>query len=371
MPVQAQSIGELQNKQKEINNSLNSNQNALSKNTALKNSTVNKLKEINDNIHNTESKILSLNNQITEQQAQIDKTNKQIEESQLKLEKAQNTLKDRVVTIYEEGNVNYLDVLLQAKSFSDFLTQFEYLTYISKKDRAIVVEIEDVKKNLETQKSTLESQMNTLSSLKKDQETVQALLQQQQSEQTKIYKQLESNEEALKEKIASMEAASQNIGQQIAQLQAEAARAQGSATFSNSNKAPVIYSGSGGWPAPASRVITSRYGPRVYPFGGYDFHLGIDIGAPYGSPVVSFRDGTVILAAYHWSYGNYVVVDHGNGLSTLYAHMSSINTNVGQHLSQGQQLGSVGSSGSSTGAHLHFEVRINGLTVDPAPYLGV
>ena len=97
----------------------------------------------------------------------------------------------------------------------------------------------------------------------------------------------------------------------------------------------------------------------------------MDIGAGYGTPVVAYQGGTVIIATYHWSYGNYVVVDHGNGLSTLYAHMSALNVSAGSKVSAGQQVGAVGSTGSSTGPHLHFEVRINGSTVDPAPYLGI
>ena len=134
----------------------------------------------------------------------------------------------------------------------------------------------------------------------------------------------------------------------------------------------VTSAGSGVWPAPASHTITSNYGGRSYPLdGSYNYHLGTDIGASYGTPVVSYQAGTVLIASYHWSYGNYVVVDHGNGLSTLYAHMSALTVSAGQSVSAGQQVGLVGSTGSSTGPHLHFEVRINGSNVDPAPYLGI
>ena len=191
------------------------------------------------------------------------------------------------------------------------------------------------------------------------------------------------NEAAIKETIAAMQATSDEIGKKIAALQAEeeakkaaaaaaANQANGAVTTTGTSDYTVTAAGSGVWPAPDSHTITSNYGGRSYPLdGSYNYHLGTDIGASYGTPVVAYQGGTVLIASYHWSYGNYVVVDHGNGLSTLYAHMSALTVSAGQTVTAGQQVGQVGSTGSSTGPHLHFEVRINGSNVDPAPYLGI
>ena len=123
------------------------------------------------------------------------------------------------------------------------------------------------------------------------------------------------------------------------------------------------------WPLPSSHYITSGYGPRYGPFFGSEFHMGYDIAGSYGAGVVAADGGTVVKAAYHPSYGNEIVIDHGNGLQTRYAHNSSLNVRVGQRVSRGQVIAYCGSTGDSTGNHLHFEVLKNGTHTNPAPYL--
>ena len=327
-PLFAESISDLQDEQATIKNSIEEKQGELDSNSSQKSETVAKIKEISDSINATQQKIASFTSQISDQEAAIAETNAQITETEAKLAKAQESLNDRLVTIYKDGNVNYLEVLFQSEDFSDFLTRFEYLSYITKRDKNLVEEVKSVKAQLETQKATLEQQLASLNALKSEEEGVKALLEEQQSQQESVYAELEKDEAAIKETIAAMQATSDEI--------------------------------------------TSNYGGRSYPLdGSYNYHLGTDIGASYGTPVVSYQAGTVLIASYHWSYGNYVVVDHGNGLSTLYAHMSALTVSAGQSVSAGQQVGLVGSTGSSTGPHLHFEVRINGSNVDPAPYLGI
>lgn len=384
-PLFAESISDLQDEQATIKNSIEEKQGELDSNSSQKSETVAKIKEISDSINATQQKIASFTSQISDQEAAIAETNAQITETEAKLAKAQESLNDRLVTIYKDGNVNYLEVLFQSEDFSDFLTRFEYLSYITKRDKNLVEEVKSVKAQLETQKATLEQQLASLNALKSEEEGVKALLEEQQSQQESVYAELEKDEAAIKETIAAMQATSDEIGKKIADLQAqeEAKRAAAAAAANQSNGAvtaaaadassyEVTSAGSGVWPAPASYTITSNYGGRSYPLdGSYNYHLGTDIGASYGTPVVSYQAGTVLIASYHWSYGNYVVVDHGNGLSTLYAHMSALTVSAGQSVSAGQQVGLVGSTGSSTGPHLHFEVRINGSNVDPAPYLGI
>lgn len=384
-PLFAESISDLQDEQASIKSSIEQKQGELDSNSSQKSETVAKIKEISDSINATQQKIASFSTQITEQQSAIDETNAQIAETEKKLSKAQESLNDRLVTIYKDGNVNYLEVLFQSEDFSDFLTRFEYLSYITKRDKEMVEEVKAAKAQLESQKATLEQQLASLNALKSEEEGVKALLEEQQSQQESVYAELQKDEAALKETIAAMQATSDEIGQKIADLQAQEAakRAAAAAAANQSNGAvtaatsdpssyEVTSAGSGVWPAPASHIITSTYGGRSYPLGGgYNYHLGTDIGAGYGTPVLAYQGGTVLIASYHWSYGNYVVVDHGNGLSTLYAHMSALTVSAGQSVSAGQQVGLVGSTGSSTGPHLHFEVRINGSNVDPAPYLGI
>lgn len=380
-PIAAKSISELQDEQSSVKNSIEQKKSELDNKAAQKSETVAKMKEINDSINATEKKIASFSSQISDQQASISKTNAEIAETEKKLAIAQEDLNNRLVTIYKEGNVNYLEVLFQAEDFSDFITRIEYLSFISKRDKEMVDEVSNVKAELDSQKLILEQQLESLNALKSEEESTKGLLQEQQATQKSVYAELEKDEAAIKENIAIMQATSAEIGNQIAALQAQAqaqAQAQQQASGNNTTGSTTngsinnTVAGSGVWPAPASRIITSTYGGRAYPIdGSYNFHLGLDIGAGYGTPVVAYQGGTVIIATYHWSYGNYVVVDHGNGLSTLYAHMSALNVSAGTQVSAGQQVGAIGSTGSSTGPHLHFEVRINGSTVDPAPYLGI
>lgn len=379
-PAAAKSISELQNEQNSVNNSIEKKKEELDNKSTQKSETVAKMKEINDSINATEKKIATFSNQISDQQANINETNAQIAETEKKLAKAQSDLNNRLVSVYKEGNINYLEVLFQSEDFSDFLTRFEYLSFISKRDKDLVDEVSATKAQLDNQKATLEQQLQSLNALKAEEEGIKGLLQEQQATQKSVYAELEKDEAAIKENIAVMQATSAEIGNQIVALQEQAA-AQQAAQQQAAGGAPVAPSagniqnsaaGSGVWPAPASRTITSTYGGRAYPIdGSYNFHLGLDIGAGYGTPVVAYQGGTVIIATYHWSYGNYVVVDHGNGFSTLYAHMSALNVSAGTKVSAGQQVGAIGSTGSSTGPHLHFEARINGSTVDPAPYLGL
>lgn len=383
-PMFAESISDLQDEQASIKNSIEQKQNELNSNSSQKSETVEKIKEISDSINATQQKIASYSTQISDQESAIAETNAQISETEAKLADAQKSLNDRLVTIYKDGNVNYLEVLFQSEDFADFLTRFEYLSYITKRDKDLVEEVKSVKTQLESQKATLEQQLSSLNALKSEEEGVKSLLEDQQTQQQNVYAELENDEAALKETIAEMQAASDEIGQQIATLQAEeeAKRAAAAAAANQANGAvtttasssdyTVTSAGSGVWPAPDSHRITSNYGGRSYPLdGSYNYHLGLDIGASYGTPVVAYQGGTVLIASYHWSYGNYVVIDHGNGLSTLYAHMSALTVSAGQTVNAGQQVGQVGSTGSSTGPHLHFEVRINGSNVDPSPYLGI
>ncbi len=371
LSLSAETVNDLQNEQASVNSSIEQKKAELDSKTTLKNETVAKMKEINDSINATEEKISSYNAQIADQEKTISDTNKKIAETEKKLTESKKALDDRLVTIYKEGNINYLDVIFQSESVSDLLTRVEYLAYITKKDKEIVDEVSGIKTELDAQKATLEQQLNALNALKADQEDVRALLADQQTQQQSTYSALQKDEAALKENIAAMQAKSDEIAAKIVSMQKDAITYENLKPY-ETDKYEVVVAGEGIWPAPDSHVVTSSYGGRDYPLdGSYDFHLGTDIAANYGTPVISFKGGTVLIADYDWSYGNYVVVDHGNGMSTLYGHMSALYVSAGDTVAAGQQLGDIGSTGSSTGPHLHFEVRINGAVVNAASYLGI
>ena len=173
--------------------------------------------------------------------------------------------------------------------------------------------------------------------------------------------QINAEQDALYDILEDLEAESKALNSEIKRLQAEQAAKNGTNT-----KAPGAYL----WPCPSSHTITSNYGYRVHPVtGAKKLHSGMDIGASYGAAVVAAASGTVIMSKYYGGYGNCIIIDHGGGVSTLYGHMSSLVAKTGQKVSAGETIGKVGSTGVSTGNHLHFEVRINGSTVNPANYV--
>ena len=167
-PLFAESISDLQDEQASINNSIEQKQGELDSNSSQQSETVAKIKEISDSINATQQKIASFTTQIADQESAIAETNAQIAETEAELEKAQTDLNDRLVTIYKDGNVNYLGVLFQSEDFSDFLTRFEYLSYITKRDKNLVEEVKSVKAQLESQKATLEQQLSSLNALKSE-----------------------------------------------------------------------------------------------------------------------------------------------------------------------------------------------------------
>ena len=156
---------------------------------------------------------------------------------------------------------------------------------------------------------------------------------------------------------------------ELLQLQAEEAAARAEAIRRSSGGPANYVGGEMGWPCPGYTTITSPYGNRTHPtLGVYKLHTGTDIGAPSGAKIVAMNDGTVVTAAYNSAYGNHVIINHGGGIQTLYAHASSLAVSAGQSVTRGQTIAYVGSTGYSTGAHLHFEIIKNGGTVDPMSY---
>ncbi|MBR4945172.1 MAG: peptidoglycan DD-metalloendopeptidase family protein [Peptococcaceae bacterium] len=264
----------------------------------------------------------------------------------------------RLKEMYQYGEVNFLEVLLQSSSLSDFLTRFEYLKYIANNDKKLLDEVTAMKSTLEDQKKSLDSMKVSLEANKKTQLEKSAELAAATQAQQQLVNQINSDLNAQFEILEDLEAESKAIASQIKAIQAK--------NSSNNTSAPGAYV----WPCPSSRLITSEYGYRIHPIQGTKkMHTGIDIGAKSGTDIVAAAGGTVIMAQYYGGYGNCVIVDHGGGVSTLYAHMSKIGVSNGQKVSAGQSIGKVGSTGNSTGPHLHFEVRINGNTQNPRNYV--
>ena len=251
----------------------------------------------------------------------------------------------------------------------------------------MITEVEELKTSLQNEKEEIEKvkaekeqKTQELQSLKSQKEQKAANLTEEQKKlesQLSEYKAQAEQYAALERQVAQEEAEKKAIAEENARKAAasktssSSSNASNTSTSSSSNTVVSSYSGGKlGWPVPSSSRITSQYGYRIL-FGVKDFHTGIDIGAAQGTNIVAAESGTVILASYGWNggYGNYVIINHGNGITTRYAHASKLYVSVGQTVSKGQVIAAVGETGNAYGAHLHFETRLNGVHKNPLNYL--
>ena len=321
--------------------------------------------DLNVSILDYESQIKQLTEQLTTLETSITQKEQEL------IEKKQ-TLEDRLVAMYMRKEPTFLDVILSGE-LMNFISNQNIIKQAANYDNDLINEVEELKTSLETEKTEVET-------VKQEKETKTAELQTMKAEQkaanlTEEQKALEtqlSEYKAQAEKYADLER--QAIAKEEAARKAAAAAAASKNNSSSSSSSNVVTNpykgGKVAWPCPASSRITSQYGYRIL-FGVRDFHTGIDIGASTGTNIVAAESGTVILASYGWNggYGNYIIINHGNGLTTRYAHTSKLYVSAGQTVSRGQVIAAVGSTGNSTGPHLHFEVRQNGSHKNPLNYL--
>lgn len=324
-------------------------------------------------VANLTASILQYETQISELSTRLNALETSIKEKEAELEEKRQTLENRFVAIYMSRQKTFLDVILSGE-LMNFISNQNLIEQAATYDNNLIDEVENLKKSLEDErqevvqiKAEKQQKASELQGLKAQKEEKAANLTEEQQE---LEKKL-SEYKAQAEQYAELER--QAIAKEEAARKAAAAASSKSSgsTTSYSGAVTSTYSGGKlGWPCPASSRITSQYGYRIL-FGVRDFHTGIDIGAVTGSNICAAESGTVILAAYGWNggYGNYMIVNHGNGVTTRYAHASALYVSAGQTVAKGQVIGAVGTTGNSTGPHLHFEVRINGSHQNPLNYL--
>lgn len=317
-------------------------------------------------LENLEAQVVAITQEIAQlevelAQAETDLENQQIEYDKIQAElvKSQESMQTRVYSIYTNGDISYLDIIFNSESVSDFLSNFIFFEKIVEQDKTIIGSIQENKRLAKEKLDQLQQtkdKIATITANKKDQES--ALTQQQAAKQG-VMAQLESQEDTLMEVLDAFEKKSAELATEIQKLTATST---------------VSYNGNGqfGWPLPGYSVGSgqgSKFGMRVHPVTGvYKLHTGVDIPAPSGTPILAAEAGVVITASYQGAYGNCVIIDHGGSYSTLYGHMSRLGCSVGQSVARGETIGYVGTTGYSTGNHLHFEVRVNGSPQNPLSY---
>ena len=283
--------------------------------------------------------------------------------------------KAHIRAMEENGKYTYLDIIFRCASLPELLTAMDQIGEIMEADKRLYDEYSAARQRTEEIKAEYEATLAELGEQSDELAEQKAELEEEIASAVELINELEEDLERAREEYAINEAAEAALNAQLdainAQIAAEEEAARQEAAQNNQQ-----YTGTGStatgsyiWPCPSSTYVTSRYGYRTHPiFGDQRFHSGIDISANTGATIVAADSGTVSVATYSDSYGNYVTIYHSNGTYTLYAHMSSLAVSAGQSVSQGDTIGYAGSTGWATGPHLHFEIRANGGTVDPLAY---
>ena len=347
----------LQNQQDEVQTNIDEKQARLEYVRSVLSETMAQLQEVNEKIAEYEKEIASLGIQAEELETSIAEVTARLEVAEAKYEEQREAFETRMVALYEAGETTYLDVLLSSKSLTEFISTYYMIAEIAKCDNEQLEDIGMEKLAIQTSKEALETKKEQYKAAKDNKEKIAITL-----ENTKIMRNNYLNQ--LTEEELQIQAEIDQYYAEINDIEAEIVM------LTTANIGSDYAGGAMSWPVPGYTRITSEFGMRTHPITGvYKLHTGTDISAPIGANFISANDGIVIKASYNRAYGNMVIVDHGGGVSTLYAHGSEILVKVGQTVQKGESVLKVGSTGYSTGAHAHFEVRINGEYVNPLNFV--
>ena len=299
-----------------------------------------KMAQLEKDIKELQKKVDNLNYLINQTAEEISSTEQRIQKKEKEMTEREDTLNERLKVMYKNGSVGFVDILLGSSSISEFVSNVEIIQKIYKNDMDVLDTLKKEHEELTEIKASLEEKKATLAARKTD----------------------------LAAEKTSLDAKKKEFEAEEDKLKAEADRLTAEIINLMDKDSPYV-GGEFTWPCPASRYISSSFGNRLHPtLNVWKFHTGIDIGCSAGKDIVAAASGKVIMSQWYGGYGNCVMIDHGGGIVTLYGHASKLLVSKGQVVKQGQVIALVGSTGRSTGPHLHFEVRKNGQYIDPMSY---
>lgn len=279
-----------------------------------------------------------------------------VKDAETKYNNQKELLKKRMRIMYQNSNTSYLSTLAQSQNLGEFLGKVQILSTIAKKDQVLADSLKITQSDVEYKRGLKQEQAKQLTKLTEDKKRTATSLQASRSLKEEEERKLSASLAAIEQKENELLKKSEELTTMISNLKVR--------------RKGAYVNGQMAWPAPGYGSISSYYGNRKHPvLGTYRMHTGLDIAAPYGAAIVAANKGTIVYAGWQDDYGNTVIVDHGGDIVTLYAHCSSILSRVGQEVDAGTVIAKVGSTGLSTGPHLHFEVRTGGGTVDPLLYV--
>ena len=341
---------EIQNQMNEANEQLEGVQNDISEN-------LQQVQKLDEKISNSQQELDELNKKIEDLENSSEEVEKKLKTAEENYDKQKKLLDSYLVAVQESSDTQYLDVLLSSKNISEFLSNYFLITELANSQVELLEDMQNKKNEIQQSKEKLDKNKEDVAVIKANQTKTATVLANTKTVRENFISKLSDQEKDIQSKIDEYYAQFNAINSEILQL------AQGGI-------ATQYIGGELAWPVPGYTVISSNYGMRTHPITGvYKLHTGVDIRAPLGATFIAANDGIVTKASYNGAYGNMVIIDHGGGVSTLYAHGSEILVQVGQTVKRGEPVLKVGSTGYSTGPHAHFEVRLNGVVTNPMPYI--
>ncbi|MHB8946816.1 MAG: murein hydrolase activator EnvC family protein [Bacillota bacterium] len=352
------SVDDAQKQLDQLNQQIRDKQGQLQNIRSRKVTVQNDIRRITGLLRATTRELSRIQTQMKKTQADIVQAQADLAVAEADLNKRQHYIDDRVRAMYENGSVSYLEVLLGSRDFVDFLNRLELLTQIVSNDVQVYGEIKDTHEQIAQKKAVLEDKQAQLTGLKQQSEVKKASLDQNEAQRQKSLTELASLESDVEDDLDQLEQASNELTKFIQ------ANSGGAGLATDRSQIHMV------WPVPRGR-ITSPFGYRVHPIlRTKKLHTGIDIADAAWTPIKAAEAGRVIMARYNYFYGYMVMIDHGAGVVSLYGHgQKNLQVKEGDMVTKGRLISYVGSTGMSTGPHLHFEVRVNGTPVSPTGWL--
>jgi len=312
------------------------------------------IEDLDNKLNQAENELAQVENLLSQLENHIAVTTRELERASSEANNQKDLLKKRVRVMYENGNVGYMSVILNSASFSDFISRLDFLKKIISFDMNLLNKMKSHRDSVADKRNQLESELQEKERLKAQMADKKEQVETAKQDREKTFKDLTKDLKELERQEDNLLAKSKEFEKKIVELQSK----------------EKYIGGTIGWPSPGYYKITSPYGYRNHPIlKKTKLHTGIDIAVPSGTTIIAANSGTVIYSGYNGGYGNTVIIDHGGKISTLYAHNSKLLVKVGDKVEKGKAITKSGSTGLSTGPHLHFEVRENGQHVDPMKYL--
>ncbi len=364
-----QQISNAEKEMSELKGSLSDVKSLVKKLEGEKSSLNNYVAKLDATVEVIEKRILDLEGQITEKEADIVITQGELEEAKQTEENQYDAMKERIKSTYEKGVYNFIERIFKASSFKDLLNRLTYEEEIAKYEKKKLDEYIANKEYIELCEQQLQVEKNYLDAVKvsvqNELAAVEVLIDNKKQEIDKYENNIEDQEKAIKEYEADIAAQTEIIKQLEKAVEEEKER------LRKENSVILTYDGGTFcFPIESYTRVSSDYGYRIHPILNVkQFHNGIDLAAPKGTPIYAAYNGSVVAATYSSTMGNYVMIDHGDGLFTIYMHASKLYVSKGETVTKGQKIAGVGTTGRSTGNHLHFTVRKNGSYVSPWDYI--